>query len=139
MRVFGEGMVYQDWVDDLEYYIMSMGLNDEVLKDDKRRLGLFITCGGPRVKEVCNTLNKNTPKAKDSANKDVSEYQHARNVVDAKMKINKNQTYNETFQYRNLAQRSGESFASFIHRCEVGISSCGFSVEDMSWNYQLSN
>ena len=137
MRVFGEGMVYQDWVDDLEYYIMSMGLNDEV-KDDKRRLGLFITCGGPKVKEVY-TLNKNTPKAKDSANKDVSEYQHARNVVDAKMKINKNQTYNETFQYRNMAQRSGESFASFIHRCEVGISSCGFIVEDMSWNYQLSN
>ena len=127
MRVFGEGVVYQDWVEDLEYYIMSLGLNDEV-KDDKRRLGLFITCGGPKVKEVY-TLNKNTPKAKDSANEDVSDYRHARNVVDAKMKINKNQTY-ETFQYRNLAQRSGESFASFIHRCEVGISSCGFSVED---------
>ena len=44
------------------------------------------------------------PKAKDSDNKDVSDYLHARNVVDAKMKIDKNRSY-EIFQYRNLAQR----------------------------------
>ena len=36
MRVFGEGMVYQDWVEDLECYkyIMGMGLNDEVKEEN---------------------------------------------------------------------------------------------------------
>ena len=45
------------------------------------------------------------------------------------MKIKKNETY-EAFQFRNISQRSGENFSSFVHRCEVGVSSCGFSDED---------
>ena len=35
-------------------------------------------------------MNKGAPKAKYSANKEVSDYQHVRNVVNAKMKVSKN-------------------------------------------------
>jgi len=127
MRVFAEGQSYEEWVEDLTYYIMGMGLKDK--EDDTRKLGLFITCGGARVKEVY-TLHKGEAKAKeDDGTTDVSEYQHARNVVDMRMKVSKNATY-ETFQYRNLSQREGESFAHFVHRFEVGVSSCGFNAAD---------
>ena len=126
MRMFVEGMDYSNWVEDLEYYLMGLGLEEG--KHDARCLGLFISCGGPKVKEVY-LLNKSLPKAKDSNNKDVAEYRHARNIVDTKMKIKKNETY-EAFQFRNITQRSGENFSSFVHRCEVGVSSCGFSNED---------
>ena len=61
------------------YYIMGMGLGET---DDTRKLGLFITCGGAKVKEVY-MLNKSETKAKkEDGTTDVSEYQHARNVVD---------------------------------------------------------
>ena len=126
MRMFVEGMDYSNWVEDLEYYLMGLGLEEG--KHDARCLGLFISCGGPKVKEVY-LLNKSLPKAKDSNNKDVAEYRHARNIVDTKMKIKKNETY-EAFQFRNITQRLGENFSSFVHRCEVGVSSCGFSNED---------
>ena len=65
-------------VDDLVYCIMELGLTDD--KDDRKRLGFLITCGGSKVKEVY------------VLNKEVSDYQHARNVVDAKMEVRKNQT-----------------------------------------------
>ena len=126
MRVFAEGQNYEEWVEDLGFYIMGMGLGET---DDTRKLGLFITCGGAKVKEVY-MLNKSETKAKkQDGTTDVSEYQHARNVVDKKMKVSKNATY-EAFRYRNLSQREGESFAHFVHRCEVGVSSCGFSAGD---------
>ena len=64
-----------------------MGLGLEEGKHDVRCLGLFISCGGPKVKEVY-LLNKSvTPKAKNNNNEDVAEYMHARNIVDTKMKI----------------------------------------------------
>ena len=126
MRVFAEGQNYEEWVEDLGFYIMGMGLGET---DDTRKLGLFITCGGAKVKEVY-MLNKSETKAKkQDGTTDVSEYQHARNVVDKKMKVSKNATY-EAFRYRNISQREGESFAHFVHRCEVGVSSCGFSAGD---------
>ena len=118
MRVHSEGCDYTEWVEDLEYYIMSLGLGEED-KDDMRRLGIFITCGGPKVKEVYN-LNKNTTKAKKTGTtEDVSDYRHARNVVDAKMKVGKNQTY-ETFMYRSLVQRSGEVLLALFTDVRLG-------------------
>ena len=127
MKVFEEGtMSYDKWVESLQYYIMGLGIDEKV--NTARCLGLFITYGGPKVKETYD-LNKDQVKAKDENGNDVSDYQHARNVVDKKLKVGTNQTF-ETFQYRNIIQRSGETFASFVHRCEVGVSNCGFNPGD---------
>ena len=100
MRMFVEGMDYSNWVDDLEYYLMGFGLEEG--KHDARCLGLFISCGGPKVKEVYLLNNSVTSKAKNNNNEDVAEYRHARNIVDTKMKIKKNETY-EAFQFRNVS------------------------------------
>ena len=70
MRVFAEGQNYEEWVEDLGFYIMGMGLGET---DDTRKLGLFITCGGAKVKEVY-MLNKSETKAKkQDGTTDVSE------------------------------------------------------------------
>ena len=85
IRMFVEGTDYSNWIEDLEYYLMGLGLEEG--KHDVRCLGLFISCGVPKVKEVY-LLNKSvTPKAKNNNNEDVAEYMHARNIVDTKMKI----------------------------------------------------
>ena len=120
MQMFVEGMDYSNWVEDLKYYLLGLGLEEG--NHDARCLGLF------KIKEVY-LLNKSVPKGKDSNNDDVAEYRHARNIVDTKIKIKKNETY-EAFRFRNITQRSGDNFSSFVHRCKVGVSSCGFSDED---------
>ena len=63
-----------------------MGLGLTEAGDAGRMLGLFISRGGRKVKEVYNLL-KNTPKATvgDPA-APVSEYRHARSIVDDKLK-----------------------------------------------------
>ena len=58
------------------------------------------------------------PKAKDSDNKDVSDYLHARNVVDAKMKIDKNRSY-EIFQYRNPGRRDKTILKTNLENLEL--------------------
>ena len=60
MRIYQEGRDYTEWVEDLEYYIMGLGLSEEA--NSSRCLGLFITNGGSKVKEVYN-MNKGTVKA----------------------------------------------------------------------------
>ena len=50
-----EGITHAEWVEDLEYYIMGLGLSEE--ENSSRCLGLFITYGGTKVKEVYN-MNK---------------------------------------------------------------------------------
>ena len=82
-----------------------------------------------RLKEVYNLL-KNTPKATvgDPA-APVSEYRHARNIVDEKLKQEVNTTF-ETFRFRGLKQREGEDFQSFTHRCEVAVDRCWFHKDD---------
>ena len=52
------------------------------------------------------------------------------------MNIKKNETF-EAFQFRSITQRSGENFSSFVHRCEVGVSTCGFSDEDRNIRDQV--
>ena len=126
IRVFQEGqMSYEQWVEDFEFYVMGLGLTEE--KDSARCLGLFVTFGGRRVKETW-ALNKGKVKAQVEG-AEVSEYRHARNVVDEVLKVGVNQAL-ETFQYRNIKQRSGEEFTAFVHRCQVGVNNCGFHVAD---------
>ena len=93
--MFVEGMDYSNWVEDLEYYLM--GLGSEEGKHDARFLGLFISCGGPKVKEVYLLYKSVTPKAKNNNNEDVAAY---RNIEDTKMKIKNNETY-EAFQFKD--------------------------------------
>ena len=91
-----------------------MGSGLEEGKHDARCLGLFISCGGPKVKEVY-LLNKSVkPNAKNNNIEYIAEYRHARNIVNTKMKIKKNETY-EAFQFRNISQRLGENFSSSVH------------------------
>ena len=127
MRIYQEGRDYTEWVEDLEYYIMGLGLSEE--ENNSRCLGLFITNGGSKVKEVYN-MNKGTVKAQykdnNDAMDDVSEYRHARNIVDNRMKAGLNQALT-TFNYRNLKQREGEAFNNFVHRCVV------FSISILSF------
>ena len=71
-------MSYEQWVEDFEFYVMGLGLTEE--NDSARCLGLFVTFGGRRVKETW-ALNKGKVKAQVGG-AEVSEYQHARNVVE---------------------------------------------------------
>ena len=84
MEIWNGQKDYKDWIGDLEYHMMGLGLTEA--GDAGRMLGLFISRGGRKVKEVYNLL-KNTPKANvgDPA-APVSEYRHARNIVDEKLK-----------------------------------------------------
>ena len=84
MEIWNGQKDYEDWIGDLEYHMMGLGLTKS--GDAGRMLGLFISRGGRKVKEVYNLL-KNTPKATvgDPA-APVSEYRHARNIVDEKLK-----------------------------------------------------
>ena len=104
-----------------------MGLTEA--GDAGRMLGLFISRGGRKAKEVYNLL-KNTAKATvgDPA-APVSEYRHARYIVDEKLKQEVNTTF-EIFRFRGLKQREGEDFQSFTHRCEVAVDRCGFHKDD---------
>ena len=123
------GKDYQGWTEDLEYYLMGQGLKDA--GDSERMLGIFISHGGKLVKETYNLL-KSSPKRRvgegDNA-VEVSVYIHARDVVDGKLLMEKNLTY-ETFLFRGLKQRVGEPFEQFMHRCEVSVDKCGFAAED---------
>ena len=81
------------------------------------------------MKETYN-MYKGQVKAKvGGGSEDVSDYRHARNVVDGRLKVRRNETL-ETFQFRNLKQQAGEMLAAFLHRCEVGVSCCGFNEGD---------
>ena len=108
---------------------MGQGLKDA--GDSERMLGIFISHGGKLVKETYNLL-KSSPKRRvgegDNA-VEVSVYIHARDVVDGKLLMEKNLTY-ETFLFRGLKQRVGEPFEQFMHRCEVSVDKCGFAAED---------
>ena len=53
-------------------------------------------------------MNKGAPKAKDSANKEVSDYQHVRNVVNAKMKVSKNRMTSSSFRSMKNVRRKAE-------------------------------
>ena len=48
------GKDYQGWTEDLDYYLMGLGLKDD--KDSERMLGIFISHGGKLVKETYNLL-----------------------------------------------------------------------------------
>ena len=91
MEIWNGQKDYEDWIEDLEYHMMGLGLTEA--GDARRMLGLFISRGGRKVKEVYNLL-KNTPKATvgDPA-APVSEYRHARNIVDEKLKQEVNTTF----------------------------------------------
>ena len=60
MEIWNGQKDYEDWIEDLEYHMMGLGLTEA--GDAGRMLGLFISRGGRKVKEVYNLL-KNTPKA----------------------------------------------------------------------------
>ena len=47
---------YEEWCEDLEYHIMGLGLNET--NNSARMLGLFISDGGRKVKEVYNLMNR---------------------------------------------------------------------------------
>ena len=84
MEIWNGQKDYEDWIEDLEYHMMGLGLTEA--GDAGRMLGLFISRGGRKVKEVYNLL-KNTQNATvgDPA-APVSEYRHARSIVDEKLK-----------------------------------------------------
>ena len=60
MEIWNGQKDYEDWIEDLEYHMMGLGLTEA--GDAGMMLGLFISRGGRKVKEVYNLL-KNTPKA----------------------------------------------------------------------------
>ena len=118
---------YEEWCEDLEYHIMGLGLNET--NNSARMLGLFISHGGRKVKEVYNLMKGTERETVGDPPTPVNDYRHARNVVDDKLKRAVNQTF-ETFTFRGLRQREGEDFQGFTHRCEVAVDRCGFSAVD---------
>ena len=108
MRPFtGEG--YNEWAEDFDFYLMSKGVDTKLETSTDQCLGLFIHFGGAKVKEVYK-LYKDTQRTWGH-----TEYQHARCMVDLRLKEQKNQTY-ETFLFRNLKQKKGELFREFVHK-----------------------
>ena len=121
------GKDYQGWTEDLDYYLMGLGLKDD--KDSERMLGIFISHGGKLVKETYNLLKSSAKRQVGEPAAEDSVYIHARDVVDGKLLMEKNLTY-ETFLFRGLKQRVGEPFEQFMHRCEVCVDKCGFAAQD---------
>ena len=76
---------------------------------------MFIHFGGIKIKEV-HKLYKNHDKTVWTH----TSYQHAREMVDLRLLIRKNHTY-ETYLFRHVKQRGGESFNDFVHRIEVAV------------------
>ena len=123
MRLF-TGQDYASWSEDFDFYLKSKNLDGARQENSEQCLGMFIHFGGIKIKEVYKLY-----KDHDKTVWTHTSYQHAREMVDLRLLIRKNQTY-ETFLFRNVKQRGGESFNDFVHRIEVAVTGCGFGALD---------
>ena len=113
----------------METYFIAIDLS---VNDNANQCAAQILCQfGPKVRRMFEANTAVIPKAVGE-----SQYQYVVRVICEKELPKKNNTY-ESYIFRKIIQREGESFQSFIQRLECQVNRCEFTDRDRQLKDQV--
>ena len=119
----------EDFLSDMQTYFLAINLS---VDNDAGQCAAQLLCqAGPKVRRMVEANKTVNPKQNDE-----NQYQYVIRIIREKELPKKNNTY-ESYVFRKIVQRDGESFQSFIQRLECQVNRCEYTDRDRQLKDQV--
>ena len=119
----------EDFIADIEVYFTAIGLSAET--HAKQCAATLLCQAGKKMRKQVQISTPLLPKGNNE-----NDYQHVKRIILTKELPKKNNTH-ESYIFRKIIQREGESFQSFVLRLETQISRCEYTDRDRQLQDQI--